>query len=44
MFEQAFSYVNLGYGSAIAVVIFALAIVFIITYVGRQASVEEDDL
>lgn len=44
MFEQAFSYVNLGYGSAIAVVIFALAIVFIITYVARQASAEEDDL
>lgn len=44
MFEQAFSYVNLGYGSAIAVVIFALAIIFIITYVARQASAEEDDL
>lgn len=44
MFEQAFSYVNLGYGSAIAVVIFALAIIFIITYVARQASTEEDDL
>lgn len=42
MFEQAFSYVNLGYGSAIAVVIFALAIVFIITYVARQAKAEEE--
>lgn len=44
MFEQAFSYVNLGYGSAIAVVIFALAILFIITYVARQARAEGDDL
>ncbi|WP_232548340.1 carbohydrate ABC transporter permease [Propioniciclava soli] len=44
MFEQAFSYVNLGYASAIAVVIFALAILFIITYVARQARAEEDDL
>lgn len=42
MFEQAFSYVNLGYASAIAVVIFVLAIVFIITYVARQAAGEED--
>lgn len=41
MFEQAFSYVNLGYASAIAVVIFALAIIFIITYVARQARTEE---
>lgn len=41
MFEQAFSYVNLGYASAIAVVIFSLAIIFIITYVARQASNEE---
>ncbi|MBG6085054.1 carbohydrate ABC transporter permease [Zhihengliuella flava] len=41
MFEQGFSLVNLGYGSAIAVVIFALAIVFIITYLVR--SLREED-
>lgn len=35
MFQQAFTIVNLGYGSAIAVVIFLLAIAFIITYVAR---------
>ncbi len=35
MFQQAFTVVNLGYGSAIAVVIFMLAIVFIITYLAR---------
>lgn len=44
MFEQAFSFVNLGYASAIAVVIFVLALAFIITYVARQARDEEDDL
>lgn len=36
MFEQGFTLVNLGYGSAIAVVIFLLAIVFIITYLIRS--------
>lgn len=41
MFQEAFTVVNLGYGSAIAVVIFALAIGFIITYLAR-ASREED--
>lgn len=37
MFQQAFTVINLGYGSAIAVVIFALAIVFIITYLARAS-------
>ncbi|WP_433559068.1 carbohydrate ABC transporter permease [Pseudonocardia xinjiangensis] len=41
MFQQAFTVVNLGYGSAIAVVIFLLAIAFIITYLARQARAEE---
>ncbi|SDD26809.1 carbohydrate ABC transporter membrane protein 1, CUT1 family [Auraticoccus monumenti] len=41
MFEQAFTAGNLGYASAIAVVIFILAIGFIITYLARQAR-EED--
>ena len=41
MYQTAFSTVNLGYGSAIAVVIFLLAIVFIIGYLVR-ASREED--
>ncbi|MDO5661554.1 MAG: sugar ABC transporter permease [Brachybacterium sp.] len=41
MFQQGFTQVNLGYGSAIAVVIFALAILFIITYLVRQARSEE---
>ncbi|RCK70182.1 sugar ABC transporter permease [Desertihabitans brevis] len=41
MFEQAFTAGNLGYASAIAVVIFLLAIGFIITYLARQAR-EED--
>ena len=35
MFQQGFTLVNLGYGSAIAVIIFLLAIVFIITYLAR---------
>ena len=41
MFQQGFTLVNLGYGSAIAVVIFLLAIMFIITYLVRAA--REDD-
>ncbi len=41
MFEQGFTLVNLGYGSAIAVVIFALAIVFIISYLVR--SIRQED-
>lgn len=40
MFEQGFTLVNLGYGSAIAVVIFLLAIVFIITYLAHSAREE----
>ncbi|UFU07717.1 carbohydrate ABC transporter permease [Ruania halotolerans] len=41
MFEQGFTLVNLGYGSAIAVVIFALAIVFIVSYLVRSIRQEE---
>jgi multiple sugar transport system permease protein len=41
MFQQGFTLVNLGYGSAIAVVIFLLAVAFIITYLARQARAEE---
>jgi multiple sugar transport system permease protein/raffinose/stachyose/melibiose transport system permease protein len=41
MYQQGFTLVNLGYGSAIAVVIFLLAIAFIITYLVRQARAEE---
>ena len=41
MFQTSFTTLNLGYGSAIAVIIFLLAIVFIITYLAR-ASKEED--
>jgi ABC-type sugar transport system permease subunit len=35
MYQVGFTQVNLGYGSAIAVVIFLLAIAFIITYLAR---------
>jgi multiple sugar transport system permease protein len=35
MYQEGFTLVNLGYGSAIAVVIFVLAIAFIITYLAR---------
>lgn len=41
MFQQGFTLGNLGYGSALAVVIFLLAIAFIITYLVRQARTEE---
>jgi multiple sugar transport system permease protein len=41
MFEQGFTFLNLGYSSAIAVVIFVLAIVFIITYLIRATRSEE---
>jgi multiple sugar transport system permease protein/raffinose/stachyose/melibiose transport system permease protein len=42
MFEHGFTFLNLGYASAIAVVIFALAIVFIITYLARATRQEVD--
>lgn len=42
MYEEAFSNVNLGYGSAIGVVIFLLAIGFIITYLVRATREQED--
>jgi multiple sugar transport system permease protein len=35
LYEQGFTFLNLGYASALAVVIFALAIVFIIAYLVR---------
>jgi len=35
MFQQGFTFLNLGYASAIAVLIFALALIFIITYLVR---------
>jgi multiple sugar transport system permease protein len=35
MFQQGFTFLNLGYASALAVIIFALALVFIITYLVR---------
>ena len=40
MFEQGFSFLNLSYASAIAVVIFALALIFIITYLVRATKEE----
>jgi multiple sugar transport system permease protein len=42
MFEQAFTFLNLGIASALAVVIFALAIVFIVTYLARVLRQEVD--
>jgi multiple sugar transport system permease protein len=42
MFQQAFTNVNLGFASALAVVIFALAIIFIITYLARALRREVD--
>lgn len=42
MFEEGFTFLNLGYASAIAVVIFALAIVFIVTYLVRSMKQEVD--
>ena len=40
MFQQGFTFLNLGYASAIAVVIFALALIFIITYLVRTTKEE----
>jgi ABC-type sugar transport system permease subunit len=40
MYQVGFTQVNLGYGSAIAVVIFLLAIAFIITYLVRATREE----
>jgi multiple sugar transport system permease protein len=40
MFQQGFTFLNLGYASAIAVVIFALALIFIITYLVRATKEE----
>ncbi|BCB90585.1 carbohydrate ABC transporter permease [Phytohabitans suffuscus] len=40
MFQQGFTFLNLGYASAIAVVIFALALLFIITYLVRTLKEE----
>ena len=42
MFQQGFTFLNLGYASAIAVVIFALALVFIITYLVRAGRQEAE--
>lgn len=41
MYQVGFTQVNLGYGSALAVVIFALAIAFIITYLVRATKEDE---
>jgi multiple sugar transport system permease protein len=40
MFQQGFTFLNLGYASAIAVVIFVLALLFIITYLVRTTREE----
>jgi multiple sugar transport system permease protein/raffinose/stachyose/melibiose transport system permease protein len=40
MFQQGFTFLNLGYASAAAVVIFALALLFIITYLVRTLKEE----
>lgn len=40
MFQHGFTFLNLGYGSALAIVIFVLAIGFIITYLVRGSRQE----
>ena len=40
MFQQGFTFLNLGYGSAVATVIFLLAIGFILTYLVRASRQE----
>jgi multiple sugar transport system permease protein len=40
MFQQGFTFLNLGYASALAVVIFVLALLFIITYLIRATRQE----
>lgn len=40
MFQQGFTFLNLGYASALAVIIFVLALVFIVTYLVRATRQE----